>query len=162
MSLTKTEKIQFFYDLSGSFVCALLLGVICAMLANSSSDRQMHTFTNWEKFYFSLPFIFYLVFTHLFWKSHFFSRFRLNLLWLFISFFSSITTLLFSFFVRDIVNQRFLTDKSKFIPFDIFFLIITLLTLLLIIIASVFWYLGLIHRTVMKDPNNLTVLNLEN
>lgn len=160
MKLTKIEKVQFVYDFIGSLFCALMLGIICAMLVNPSSNRRIHT--NWEYFHFFLPFIFYFIFFYLFWKSSFLSKFRLNLLWVFINLFSSATALFFSFLIRDIANQRFLTDKSKFVPFGEFLYFISLIILIIIFFASCFWYIGLIHRIVIENSGKNPVLNLEN
>lgn len=163
MNLTKSEKIQFVYDLIGSFFCAFLLGTVCSLWLNPSDNYPAQTGLNWDTFYISLSFTLYLVFFHLFWKSSFFKRFRLNSLWLFINFFSSTTALFFFFSVREIVNRKFLTDASILVSsekFLLFLLVSFFITLFLIFSAACFWYVGFIHRTVVGHRNKLTVLNL--
>lgn len=162
MKLTKIEKVQFVYDFIGSAFCAFMLGFICTFLINPSSHRQFYTDTNWQRFHFFLPFIFYFVFLWLFWKSPFLSRFRLNSLWIFVNFFSSATSLFFSFLIRDLANHRFLTDQSKFVPFGEFLYFIGLIILGIIFFASCFWYIGWIHRTVIENRSQIKALNFEN
>ncbi len=160
MKLDKPEKIQLVYDTIGAFFCALSLAVICSWFLNPSSNPQTNR-SKWEYFHIFPPFVFYGLFTYLFWKLHSLKQFRLSLLWLIINLFASTTTLFFSFFIRDIVNNRFLTEKSKFIPFDRFLSIVGGVFFGLSVCAFFFWVFGRIHRTLVENRSRHSVINLE-
>lgn len=160
MKLDKLEKIQLFYDSVGSLFCAFILGIICSLFVNFSSIPEAHR-TFWEYFHLFLPFVFYPIFLFVFWKNSAFKNYRLNLLWILINFFSTITTLLFSFLIRDIVNNRLLTDQSKFLPFNRFVSIVGAICAVLQFFAFFFWFFGAIHRFLAENRKYPSTLGLK-
>ncbi|GEM_PF-6981736 len=152
MKLSKIEKIQLVYDSIGTFFCATLLGVACALFVNPSSSPEPHR-SGWEMFHFFLPFVSYFIFIYFFWKSSSLKEFRLSFLWILINVFCPTTTLFISFLIRDIVNKRFLTENSKFLPFGVFLSIVGAACLWLSVCASFFWFFGFIHRTLLENKN---------
>jgi cytochrome bd-type quinol oxidase subunit 2 len=161
MKLNKLEKIQLVYDSVGAFFCAILLGVACALFVNPSSNSQTER-SGWENFHFFLPFVTYFIFIYFFWKSSALKVFRLSFLWILINVFCPTATLFISFFIRDIVNQRFLTENSRFLPFDFFLTIVGVACIWLLVCASIFWFFGLIHRILHENRNNQLPLDLKN
>ncbi len=167
MKLTKPEKVQFVYDLTGALFCALLMGVVCAKIVNPSRHQQIFTTSNWENYYFFVPFIFYFFFTYLFWKSSFLSKFRLNSLWILINLTSSVVTL-FSVFA-DLTDRKLLLAELKVISFSEvmyfgigFLLFCGLFFLITIFFAFWFWYAGFIHRIIIENRTEPIALNLKN
>ena len=159
MKLDKPEKIQLVYDSVGAFFCAVLLGVVCAIFVNPTIDPQSdHSF--WQNFHFFLPFVFYSIYLFMFWRNSAFKIYRLNFLWILINLFSAVTTLLFSFFISDVVNKRILTEKSKFLPLNIFLSIVGGICAGLLFCAFWFWLFGLIHRILMEDRSQQSIFNL--
>lgn len=164
MNLTKPEKIQFVYDLAGSFFCALLSGLICVWLNNPSGRSPLSTGLNWETLCFSLSFGVYLAFFCLFWKSSYFKRFRLNFIWIFVNACGSLTVFFFFVFLKEIFNQRLFSGYSLINSLESFLLSLfigSIISLAVLAAASCFWYSGFIHRTVSKKCNKLTHLNLK-
>lgn len=161
MKLDKPEKIQLFYDSVGAFFCAAILGTICSFfVAHSSSSQPQWSF--WQYFHFFLPFVFYPFFIFLFWRNSAFKPWRLNFLWILVNLFCPITTLFFSFFIRDVVNKRFLTEDSKFLPFNIFLSIIGSVCGGLLFCAFFFWLFGRMHRFLVENKSRQSTFNLIN
>lgn len=162
MKLNQAEKIQFVFDFIGSLLCALMLGIICLFFVDPSSSPQPNVSKIWAFFHFSLPLLIYFTFIFVYLKTSFLGKLKFKLFCISTNFTCSIISLFLSFFIRDLAFDRFLTDKSKFIPFGNFLFVVGGIIGAILCFAATFWVVGLITGNVVANRGGLVKINLEN